>query len=175
MLAPPKRSCLILHILGQCNCENQEFTEIHWNSSLKVNFDEGNVKGELTDRWFGSGFQLMSSSSFPKQLSVANKFTLLICNVQWMSPIICLYLSFTLNCLFAAQVKVLTLSLTASAYCIALSFREGLKNPNDGFRPLRDGGGYIPDIYHQPQFEAGKFYSWKWVNSRQQVPHDKTA
>ena len=36
---------------------------------------------------------------------------------------------------------------------------EGLKNPNDGFRPLRNGGGYIPDIYHQPQFEAGKFYS----------------
>ena len=94
---------------------------IHWNSCLKVNFNEGNVKGELidelTDRWFGSGFQLMSSSSFPKQLSVANKFTLLICNVQWMSPMICLYLSFTLICLFAAQVEVLTLSLTASAYC----------------------------------------------------------
>ena len=30
-------------------------------------------------------------------------------------------------------------------------------------------------FFTQPQFEAGKFYTWKCVNSRQKLPHDKTA
>ena len=30
-------------------------------------------------------------------------------------------------------------------------------------------------FFTQPQFEAWKFYTWKCVNSRQKLPHDKTA
>ena len=53
MLAPPKRSCLILHILGQCNCENQEFIEtqvwrwILMKATLKVNSLMSSLTGDL--------------------------------------------------------------------------------------------------------------------------------
>ena len=30
-------------------------------------------------------------------------------------------------------------------------------------------------FFTQPQFDAWKFYTWKCVNARQKLPHDKTA